>query len=119
MSTRCLIGIKKVNKYEYVYCHFDGYPEGVGETLVNSYDYEEIIEELISGGDMSSLGDSIKTTEYYEDSSRVSVCNIHNIPNVGQDFIYMWYGKKWHCRDVVDWKPNSFDWDKLIEIPLT
>ncbi len=36
MSTRCLIG-RKVdnNKVEYIYCHHDGYLDGVGETLKN------------------------------------------------------------------------------------
>ena len=37
------------------YCHYDGYPEGVGETLVQHYNTEDKVKELVSFGDMSYL----------------------------------------------------------------
>ena len=38
------------NEYKYIYCHFDGYPEGVGATLVESYISREKINNLIALG---------------------------------------------------------------------
>jgi len=57
MSTRCRIGIKNENgTITSIYCHHDGYPEGVGKTLVENYQTEEKIRKLLALGDMSSLG---------------------------------------------------------------
>jgi hypothetical protein len=65
MSTRSRIGIirgedssgKKI--VESIYCHFDGYPEGVGQTLLDHWTNEAKINELLSLGDLSALGDVI------------------------------------------------------------
>ena len=59
MSTRCLIGRKvDSNKVEYIYCHHDGYLDGVGETLNNYYTTKdnivrcnELENEMIEAGD--------------------------------------------------------------------
>ena len=57
MSTRCRIGIEnKDGTITSIYCHHDGYLEGVGEILVNHYKAEEKIRKLMELGDMSSLG---------------------------------------------------------------
>ena len=57
MSTRCRIGIENKNgTITSIYCHHDGYLEGVGEILVNHYKAEEKIRKLMELGDMSSLG---------------------------------------------------------------
>ena len=57
MSTRCRIGIEnKDGTITSIYCHHDGYPEVVGEILVNHYKTEEKIRKLLELGDMSYLG---------------------------------------------------------------
>ena len=57
MSTRCYIGVEKEDKsVEYIYCHHDGYPAGVGKTLVENYTSPESIQKLMALGDLSSLG---------------------------------------------------------------
>lgn len=57
MSTNCLIGIKnKDNSIDFIYCHFDGYPQGVGKTLLHNYLVEDKIHKLMDLGDLSSLG---------------------------------------------------------------
>lgn len=40
-----------------IYCHWDGYPKGVGSTLVEHYNDREKVESLIGLGDISSLGE--------------------------------------------------------------
>jgi hypothetical protein len=68
MSTRSRIAIENesgiVNS---IYCHFDGYIDGVGKRLFNHYDKEKL-QKLIELGDISSLGEStIDTVAYCRD----------------------------------------------------
>ena len=61
MATRSRIGI--INKGEVVadtvYCHWDGSPQYVGWILKLYYTNPEKIKELVSGGDLSSIGEFI------------------------------------------------------------
>jgi hypothetical protein len=62
MATRAAIIIEvkgKNHSYEGVYLHFDGYPEGAGQTLVDHYNTDAKVKELISYGGISSLGEVI------------------------------------------------------------
>ena len=61
MSTRCYIA-KQVapGKYRTIYCHSDGYPEGVGQTLLSYYGYPEKIDQLLDLGDISVLDKRIE-----------------------------------------------------------
>jgi hypothetical protein len=64
MATRSRIGLKLDDgKIKQVYCHWDGYVEGVGLTLVENYNTIDKVEELINLGDISSLGFKISTDE--------------------------------------------------------
>lgn len=57
MSTRCRIGMKLPDgRIKSIYCHWDGYKEGVGKTLQKYYKDPKKIEELLDLGDISSLG---------------------------------------------------------------
>ena len=56
MSTRSRIGLMlEDGTIKHSYCHFDGYPHGVGHTLVGHYSEIEKVKELLSFGDMSFL----------------------------------------------------------------
>ena len=56
MATRSRIGLMlEDGTIEHSYCHFDGYPNGVGHTLVENYSEIEKVKELLSFGDMSFL----------------------------------------------------------------
>lgn len=56
MSTRSTIKIRRKDGTETgIYCHFDGYIEGVGITLQLAYNTVEKVEELLKLGDLSSL----------------------------------------------------------------
>lgn len=57
MSTRSKIGIEREDgTVESIYCHFDGYFLGVGETLKTYYQNRDKVEELIALGGISKLG---------------------------------------------------------------
>lgn len=56
MATRSRIGLMlEDGTIKHSYCHFDGYPTGVGHTLVEHYSDIDQIKELLSFGDMSFL----------------------------------------------------------------
>jgi hypothetical protein len=64
MATRSRIGLKLTDgTIKQVYCHWDGYVEGVGLTLVENYNTIDKVEELINLGDISSLGFKLSTDQ--------------------------------------------------------
>lgn len=68
MSTRCRIGIvQKDGTIKSIYCHYDGYPEGVGATLQKYYNTRKKVEKLMKLGDISSLG-----KEYDQELSKLN-----------------------------------------------
>lgn len=136
MSTRSYIGIKTgEDKGEFVYCHFDGYPEGVGKTLLENYTNEHKIRYLISLGDMSSLDEFIETDMPHSfENPRKGVCVFYNrdrgendcesrtyrLSNIAQEamengieyvYCYDTESKKWNFIDVWDNKK----WEDLKE----
>ena len=59
MSTRSAIAIVKPTGIIGVYCHYDGYPQGVGKVLHTHYNSIEKVEELLSYGNISALSEKI------------------------------------------------------------
>lgn len=60
MSTRSLIAIKNADdSVSAIYCHFDGYPSGVGATLLKHYSDDAKVKALLALGSISSLGERI------------------------------------------------------------
>ena len=56
MSTRSTIAVEHADgTVSQVYCHWDGYLTHNGQILVNHYDTQELAEQLISLGSISSL----------------------------------------------------------------
>lgn len=60
MSTRSRIGMEFTDEngthmVKSIYCHFDGYPEGVGQKLMDHFQDREKVERLIALGDISYL----------------------------------------------------------------
>jgi hypothetical protein len=64
MATRSTIGIKTEDgTIKAIYCHWDGYPAGVGLGLVENYDSKEQAEALINLGGFSSLMETLEETK--------------------------------------------------------
>lgn len=64
MATRSLIGYWSEEKKVVVsaYCHWDGYPQGVGQTLLDNYRDLDTVKEVVSLGSFSSLKDTVQET---------------------------------------------------------
>jgi hypothetical protein len=58
MATRSAIAVMHGDRVKGVYCHWDGYPEGVGVTLINHYDNTKA-NHLVALGNISSLAPEI------------------------------------------------------------
>ena len=69
MATRSMIGIVRADgSVRAIYCHFDGYLEGVGATLHKHYFTETAVYNLLDLGSISSLGDSLSYTTTIDDT---------------------------------------------------
>lgn len=65
MSTRSIIGFIKDGFYYSIYCHHDGYLSYNGRILLECYTDFDKVENMVNGGDMSSLGETIDGCTYY------------------------------------------------------
>ena len=69
MGTRSAIGIKHGDVIKAVYCHYDGYLEYVGRTLLLYYQDSIKVNRLIAMGDMSCLGAAIGNKHGFNERS--------------------------------------------------
>jgi hypothetical protein len=63
MSTHSAIVEKTATGYRGIYCHWDGYPEGVGATLKKHYTDPVKVSALIDLGDISCLREEVAPTK--------------------------------------------------------
>ena len=73
MSTRSLIAYTSDNyKFSSIYCHFGGYPSGVGKTLLEHYVDPVKVIALMGLGSLSILGAELGEQHNFNDSVTVS-----------------------------------------------
>lgn len=114
MSTNSHIGLwnEESNRIDYIYCHWDGYPDWNGKILTEFYSDTNKVRELISHGDLSSLCSNInpKTDKHSFDTPEDDVCTFyhrdrgepleirydHGIDEfLDVNYAYLWTGKEW------------------------
>ena len=109
MSTRSNIAIEQEDgSVKVAYCHYDGYLEQVGISLLTEYETREKADELIDIGNMRTLGDASRPEEPV-------VC-----PNLGNymaghvdpvyiEYIYLWRDDEWQVsRSMIYDTPDGF-----------
>lgn len=112
MSTRSYIGIKNEDDtLQFVYCHWDGYPDNNGSILLEHYQDEQKIRDLIKKGGMSALEPEIKDISYYTDSHNesINIINFDSIQDLNRtsldlfDIEYYYYfdvkSQQWYAAD--------------------
>jgi hypothetical protein len=117
MSTRSNIGVRNTDgTIDYIYCHFDGYPKGVGEKLINHYQDMDEVNALMKLGDLSSLDKEIGQKHDFNDRVRgwchaygrdrgetnISVSTVSFdkfLANDYVDYLYIFDGEFWECYD--------------------
>ena len=118
MATRSYIGVRNLDaSVDYIYCHFDGYPEHNGQILTEHYTNINRVNELMKLGDLSMLGKFIGEKQNFND--RVKDCCLaygrdRGEPNTGVknsgyselikdqsvDYVYIFDGDYWECFDT-------------------
>lgn len=118
MATRSTIGIQNPdNSIDVIYCHWDGYYEGVGRILKTHYNSEEKAIELISNGNVSSLADDLDKTVFYgrdhkdtgQEFKKVNSKSEYKI--LHQEFNYLWINDKWLCSLYDEYNFKEFKGD--------
>lgn len=72
MATRSNIGIlNKDNTITSVYCYWDGYPSHNGKILLENYNTEEKVRELLKEGDISSLEPNCTKPELHSFENKI------------------------------------------------
>lgn len=107
-----------------IYCHFDGYPDGVGATLRTFYITDDAVAELIALGNISILEQrpapfvgephsfnspapdvTVAYTrdrgEPWQHNKPQEYCELgqwlaHSLSNCGYEHLYLWKDEVWH-----------------------
>lgn len=103
MSTRSFIGVQNLDgTVTGVYCHHDGYPEGVGATLKKHYTTVQQVIDLVGLGDLSSLGEDLDVTQAFhrdrgEDLSTSTYDTLRDIAfdDGGYEYLYVFTPEGW------------------------
>lgn len=120
MSTRSIICVKTTSGVRAIYCHWDGYLSGVGQTLFKHYSSQSRVEQLVALGNLSSLGKCIEpspasTHSFIEPQENVCVAYERDRGELGQEaeefndvssmvwffdepYYYMWTFAGWQVK---------------------
>jgi hypothetical protein len=102
MATRSTISVQhKDGSISSIYCHWDGYPSHHAPILLGHYNSLELAEQLVSGGSLSLLEESIAPT------------GNHTFDNP-QDGVCIYYGRDRGEKNTDPVKHNS----EVFEIML-
>ena len=122
MGTRSNIGkMQDDGTIKAIYCHWDGYPEGVGAILAEHYQELDKVEELLSLGDFSSIKENISEIESYASrgESGTEARTFNNLEewkewasDCGCEYLYL-YQKDWHERYQWSWLSIYNTWHIL------
>jgi hypothetical protein len=120
MATRSYIGIRNSDaSVDYIYCHYDGYPEHNGEILTEHYSDASRVRALLDLGDLSVLGKFFGKKQDF-DKRVVDTCLAYGrdrgelnveVRNSGYnelindqnvDYVYIFDGDYWECFDTYN-----------------
>lgn len=109
MATCSYIGIENEDgTVDYTYCHFDGYPEGVGQDVF--FLTRDETREIVRQGLMSNVGYPYKEGDSSERvESRDAFFSKENLRRMNAEYAYL------HCVDG-EWLcfSNTFDSPRLL-----
>ena len=125
MGTRSNIGARQENgTIKAIYCHWDGYPEGVGAVLTEHYNDPAKVKALLNLGDFSSIAENIDEIETYakrgETDTEARIYStreewLKDIEDSGVEFLYIFedsYGGGYEWN----YFPVSHRWTLLKKI---
>lgn len=106
MSTHSYICVDCGDKIRGSYCHYDGYLQGVGHTLLHRYKDFALICELISAGGFRSLQESVDLIEYFDDEPYIEYSSesglIESAIDYDIDYIYLFKDNTWFVTSMSE-----------------
>lgn len=127
MSTNCLIGLEYYDgSVKALYCHFDGYLEGVGKKLLDHYKTSEKVYELFQEGySLEGLGTSVEDCRFDHSFSSIPVKLFKNEKEFSKaDHLYLylfsesdsvWFCKTWQQKEKWMTIQDGIDFEKYLE----
>lgn len=99
MATSSTISmLLKDNTANTIYCHWDGYIDGVGNTLLENYTSDRDVHDLILQGDISSLRDTIEDSDFFRHHGETDVdglpTELDEVADL-QEYNYLWAEGEW------------------------
>ena len=85
-----------------IYCHWDGYPDGVGASLQSSYNSYEKALALILGGDVSVV-DEKYTCPYSIGDGEDPNWNVPTVldkPKLNEEYLYVFNHDEWFVQEL-------------------
>lgn len=104
MATRSNIAIQTAEGIKAIYCHFDGYLEGVGRILQEYYNTYQRVNQLIELGNIRSIQEALSDIEPYEEPSTLFE-NEQEYIQVLKDWIeyaYLFKDGEWYVASYSD-----------------
>jgi len=100
MATRSRIAIEdKEGLITSIYCHWDGYPNGVGRTLLDHFQDRKKVKELILLGDISSLSPELKTDQPHSFDCPTGGVTVAYHRDRGEDYSNAHHGDRQEFED--------------------
>ena len=115
MSTRSLLGIRLPDKtIQWVYCHFDGYPENMEPKLHSYFNTYEDAYSLISKGQLRFIGEGLDDCNYAEENDISGIAkNLAEFLELDHwsDYKYLFYNGEWYWVQTWNYKykPDYMD----------
>lgn len=107
-------------KYVEVYCHFDGYVEGVGKKLKDDYSkgFDDAMERLVCGGDMSSPGNPYHAVRG-DEWERCCPMFYGSLPECSEEYEYiMGLDGVWRVSELEEmFKNDRGEWKRIATKP--
>jgi len=99
VATNCTISVEHADgTISSIYCHWDGYPTGVGSDLVLRFNTLESAETLVALGDLSTVCDEVYA--YHRDDQRhwddVKPVSFDSYNELNEALVAEGYGEKYN-----------------------
>lgn len=118
MSTKSIISNEKGS----IYCHWDGYPTGVGKMLLEHYQDADKVNRLIALGNISYLEKEVETEKEHSFDCPAKGVTVAYHRDRGEEFSTGegWSGDfAYHFEDgvwyILDSDKNRFDLKEVLE----
>lgn len=98
---QCRVKRVKLSQYLEIYCHFDGYVDGVGRCLIENFEtYEKALNLVLCGDHSSIINGTLPYVALGECKWKECEPKKYNsIPEVTENYQYLFKSNKWYYRD--------------------